>query len=355
MNTAFSSEVRVLVCSRCGAPLDVPLGGGVVRCHFCGAELTIPSRAPPPSATAARAEGSHDDNARLQRLRLQEATAKESPYDLRRRPAGLEWLTETYKTPADLAGAVSALEGVLRQEMQRAAGFPSLESEGRVFYVANILESASSLAHGDPRRLRAHLESVRDSFTDPGFRQLATCRLAGAARHVGDLAAANGWLQQCDATSGELPLDTAYRIALAGIQLRQQTYQEALATLGERSGRVPLSLSWKPAAQIFRIEALEKAGRQADADAEYDEASGWKGSATWLPAMIEANRDLGDLCALTIARWRASHPEGAEAAERVGVARAERLSRRARIARWVFSIVVLAFVTWRVVACASGG
>ena len=192
---------------------------------------------------------------------------------------------------------------------------------------------------------------MRDSFADAGFRQLATCRLAGQARHAGDLAAAEGWLRQCDPVSPDLALDTAYRIAKAGAELGRHDDRRALETLGARAGVVPISLSWKPAAQMLRVHALERVGEQDAADAEYNEATGWKGAATWLPAMVTANRDLGDLCGKTIARWQAAHPEGAAAAEHVGVERATRSQRRVRLRRWALLTVALAVIVWRVLDC----
>jgi predicted negative regulator of RcsB-dependent stress response/DNA-directed RNA polymerase subunit RPC12/RpoP len=352
VSTAFASDVRVLLCDRCGAPLDAPLGGGSVRCHFCGAEVLIAPRVQAVTSwTGDSVPTAQDEKQRVQRLRLQEVAANPSPYDLRVRPAGLEWIAATYATPEALATAVPALETALREEMQRAASARSIESEGRVFYVASVLENAVSLASSDPLRLRAHLESVRDSFADAGFRQLATCRLAGQARHGGDLAAAEGWLRQCDPVPRDLALDTAYRIARAGVQLGRLDDRGALETLGARAGKVPISLSWKPAAQMLRVHALERVGDQAAADAEYDEATGWKGAATWLPAMVTANKDLGELCGKTIARWQASHPEGAVAAERAGVEHAVRRRRLRRLRLGALLLVVLALVAWRLLAC----
>ena len=42
--TTFSFQMRVLLCERCGAPIDVALAGGVTPCKYCGAQLMIAGR-----------------------------------------------------------------------------------------------------------------------------------------------------------------------------------------------------------------------------------------------------------------------------------------------------------------------
>ncbi|MEM9693036.1 MAG: hypothetical protein AAGA56_10855, partial [Myxococcota bacterium] len=56
MNPAFSHALRVLICSSCGASLNVSLVGGEIICDTCGARHKVAPRRDPTSSRSDRDE-----------------------------------------------------------------------------------------------------------------------------------------------------------------------------------------------------------------------------------------------------------------------------------------------------------
>ena len=42
--SAFSTQVRILTCPHCGAPIQLPRQGGHVQCAYCHAPLAVAAR-----------------------------------------------------------------------------------------------------------------------------------------------------------------------------------------------------------------------------------------------------------------------------------------------------------------------
>jgi hypothetical protein len=247
--TSFDVHIRALECPRCGAPVEGEIQGGRASCGYCGAAVELATRAPDKRAGAPRSLG--DEVARLSRLKAQlENPVEGHAYDLAR--AGVE------------AAGTSLRDAWARAKLAP----PATPEAGRLLcWIALKLADAERDA-GSPKRARAALETALDRLVDDGHKHLVRCRLAIEAAREGDLASAEGWLAECDAAPELLELDGPYREALARVRLGHGDPAGVLTVLGAREGDVPFHPSLGTARIPLRLEALERLGRDDDADAE---------------------------------------------------------------------------------------
>jgi hypothetical protein len=247
--TTFDVHVRSLECPRCGAPVKGAIDGGLVPCAYCGAEVEIAVRARAERAGTARSLG--DEVARLSRLRAQlENPVEGHAYDLRR-------------------AGVDARDVSLRDAWTRAKTHPPATPEaGRLLCWMALQLAKAEREAGRPAYARAALETALDRLPDDGHRHLVRCQLAIEAAREGDVLSAEGWLAECDEAPELLELDGPYREAKARVLLARGDAAGVLTVLGAREGDVPFHPSLGTARIAVRLEALERLGRDADADAE---------------------------------------------------------------------------------------
>ena len=69
--SAYTAELRVLVCANCGAPVDVAVQGGLFHCQYCSAQARVPARAELHASMPIEAPRI-PEHERLRRLREQE-------------------------------------------------------------------------------------------------------------------------------------------------------------------------------------------------------------------------------------------------------------------------------------------
>src|SRR5579862_8808131 len=95
-----SHELRFLMCSSCGAPLQALPQGGHVQCRYCQVVLEVPPRraiAPDPRPAP---EPSQVDTEEQRFARLREQLGSTGPYDMP--PSGLRMLMLRTRDPAAL-------------------------------------------------------------------------------------------------------------------------------------------------------------------------------------------------------------------------------------------------------------
>lgn len=259
--TVFDIAIRLLECQSCGAPIMAPSGGGQVSCEFCRAVNAVSvRRADAPSAPSSMTA----DVARLARLKSQlDNPIGGHVYSLDRPPLGWD-------------ASPSALR--LESEWQRAKLSPNAtpEEQRTLFWIAMKLADVRR-GRGEKRAARATLETALDRLIDAGHRHLVRCRLASEALSEHDLAAAEGWLRECDPAPEVLELDSAYRTALAWLRTMQGDLRATLAIVGTRDGDVPFEESAHGAMARLRVHALETLGHSREADEELEQLASREG------------------------------------------------------------------------------
>jgi hypothetical protein len=294
----MGDEVRVLLCTECGAPVNAPAAGGQMSCEYCGASLVIgrPQAGPIDLGAGMDELGMSPEQverARLKSLRMQmeHYETDGNPYCYIEAPDGLEYISATDELDEDfIPMALSAFRTAV-QRCQTSGG--RMPDQRKVYWLARKLKN-SWTRRNEAVRARAVIETAHGVVSDPGYRQLLTCTLADLSRHGEDVSGSLRWLEQCDPRPPQLDLDTEYRTSLAMTHLVRGAYQEALDLVGERYGQVPYEPSSIAVVNSIRVSALEGLGRQEEAEQAFepfiDELPGgflenmYEGSQPWAPA-----------------------------------------------------------------------
>lgn len=292
----FSTEVRILACPSCGAPLQLPRQGGQIQCGYCRASLTVAGRDDTPLQTAGASLLSEPE--RMQGLWAQASTfgMKPLPPEMRAALAGGP-LT---------AARVGAALGLWRVYCQRAAAGDAAAGDLAVLMVGSIASYFSSVAR-DPARQRALSETTLEALRDSSQRQVIRCQLARLALRGGDLASARSWFGACDPRAAELQADTAYRLTYAHLTTAARAFDDVLVALGPTPSSVPVALPSRLPAAVLRANALERTGDVPGAVEQLTaEARAVPGGGHAMLGVVDANEHL-QLCpqslALARARW----------------------------------------------------
>ena len=245
--TLFSHESRVLLCNSCGAPLNVHVQGGDVRCDYCGTVTRFAPRDEGQDAAQRHTAETRplSESERIERLRAQDHRRLELPRSLASLLRAGEIPPEGVR-PA-LAAWVSSQQGV-------RAGAPFPESE-RLFHLTLLL--APKL---EPRHERALLENAAEVLSDRRYRQVLRCLLAQRAVLAGDFVGAGEWLETCNQRCTDLQEDSAFRLAASCLATARGDFRLVLAVLGQHIDEVPILDGRDGEAAILRANALEKTG-----------------------------------------------------------------------------------------------
>ena len=253
--TAYSHSLRMLLCARCGAPLDAPTEGGVTTCRYCGTQSTLARRDDSREVAAVRQTMSEPE--RFERLRAQDGKPLVPPQSL------MHYLAGGGLAPQFVEQALVEWQRA-RAELGAGAPYPT---EERLYFLTLLLAQHWGEQHDDYRQ-RGILETALELVSVPRHKQVFRCMLARNAARVGDLQAAEAWLKPCNPWSDDLHMDTAYRFARAYIATLQHDFQNALGMLGTRLGDVPIADSHDDVCALFRANALERLGRGPEAVGE---------------------------------------------------------------------------------------
>jgi len=272
-NRAHATEIRMMLCPQCGAPVTGPAGGGQFQCGYCRTVGTIAAR-DDRSAGRASPLSPEQENARIQRLwlQLQQAESPQGnagdPYDLNMVITDVAHLLQT--PPAEFAAAwQQAWNGAVAMLHQD----PSAVQQRRVFWLAQILGSSINPERGrddaEWERRRAVIETALDLLPDPGHRQILRGNLFGRALRSGDVAAAERWLAGCDPAPGYLSLDSDYRTSVAMLEIVRRNWGGVIAVLGWRPTDLPWAKPLAARAGLYRAHALEEMGYAPQALEQY--------------------------------------------------------------------------------------
>lgn len=261
---AFGTDIRILLCPRCGAPVVTPASGGQFRCGYCQAVGEIGAR----DDRALRVGGGlspDQEQVRIQHLRQQLQVGPEAdPYSIQITVADVAHVA---KTPAP------EFEKVWREAwgsaLLRVRESPTRPNQHRVYWLVQVLDTAPAAGWDDALK-RAVCETALEVLPDPGYRQVFRQTLAGKALKSGDVAAAERWLSACDPTPAYVTLDTEYRAVVSRLRMVRHDWQGVIALLGRQPGEVPLVPSLTPVCNLYRAHALYELGFQQEAIAQYD-------------------------------------------------------------------------------------
>ncbi len=262
-------QPRVHLCTQCGAPVEAPAQGNVVRCEYCGAQVLFglrpagPVQFANPQAQLGLSE-EQMEAARLVSLAKQAEyyDASSNPYCYIEAPDDLEYIAATDELSAEfLPMALQAFNMAIAR--CQASGC-TLEDQRRVYWIARKLKNSWS-RRDDPLKARAVIETAYDLLPDPGYRQLFMCSLSDMARKEGNLALAEDWLSKCDPRPPLLDLDTDYRTSWALLLIAREQWGTALALVGEERGTIPYEPSSVAVFNAIRVSSLARLGRREEA------------------------------------------------------------------------------------------
>jgi hypothetical protein len=280
--SAFSTDVRILACPQCGAPIQLARQGGHVQCGYCRAPLTVTAR----------------DDASLQHggpsllseaERMQGLWAQAQSFGMKILPPEMRAVLAGGALTADRVGAAL---GIWRTYCQRASAGEHAAGELAVLMTGSI-SSYFAVVAKDPQRQRALFESALDSLRDPAQKQVIRCNLARASARAGDMASAQTWFGACDPRSADLQADTAYRVTYAYLATAHGDFRSVLGALGPAPGTVPIALPSRLQACVLRANAIEKSGDIQTAVAQLvAEARALPGGREAIPEIAEASAQL---------------------------------------------------------------
>lgn len=262
--SAYTMELRVLLCPSCGAPVGVPTMGGTTTCRFCAVQSHVG-----PRVKAA-------PSGELSPTRLSESE----------RWAGLlAQVGEPLLPPARIAPLFArGFASGWRREDVRAAwqsarartaarGADAHEAAHELVYLTSALGNQFVQAK-DWTGHRAMLESALEAFFLPRHRSAIAADLCSGACGQGDVVGATMWLELCDPASEDLYADSGYRVARARLARLKGDFPDVLVALGARAGAVPIHTSFNTTATVARAHALENVGALAEATHELDDVMG---------------------------------------------------------------------------------
>ena len=245
----YTTEVRILLCESCGAPLEVGADGGVVACSYCRVQNHVLRRNPDGFAIPAPSPPV-DENERLRRLRMQDGKPMVPPASL-----------QSLMGPAGLAEAkVNEAFHVFQATRKEVVATHSPEAAERLYFLSLMLNTHLTMAKDEARR-RALLETTLETVFLPRHIQVIRCLLATASAKERDLSSADKWLKPCDPRSDDLEADSSYRIAYAFVETVRGDLSKVLHMLGARDDAYPFADAWDPTSAVLRANALERMGQ----------------------------------------------------------------------------------------------
>lgn len=255
MRKTYTTQVRVLLCQSCGAPLEVGEAGGAITCSYCQAQNQVQRRNPTAFGIPAPSMPIDEDE-RLRRLRSQDGQPLVPPESLRYL-IGVSGIQ-----PARVNEALHIFQST-KKEVEATH---SPDAAERLYFLALMLNTHLGINNDDVRR-RALLETTLETVTLPRHIQVMRSLLASASAKEGDIASAEQWLAHCDPRSDVLEADSAFRAARAFVDTARNDFHRVVQTLGAQDEAYPIADSWDPTCAVLRANALEKTG-QVEAAAE---------------------------------------------------------------------------------------
>lgn len=250
--STFTHQYRLLICSNCGASLNVALDGGATTCRYCNATAVFKPRTEIHDIASLRSTPAADEYDRYQKLKAQESRQMLPP-------AGLEHLIVGGRLPVQLLSqAQNEWQGLIR-EVQ--GGAPMGVQERFFFLTFALVQALGNRGAEEEARRRGVLETAIEMLAAPQHRyQLRAIMTRDAVRH-GDIASAEAWLAGCDPHSYDIFVDSDYRSAAAYLATARRDWGAVFKLVGQREGDVPVAHPSRRLLTLLRINALEHSGQ----------------------------------------------------------------------------------------------
>ncbi len=245
-NTMFATQVRMLLCEHCGAPLETTIEGGAVPCSYCKATNAVRPRLDRFTDTSA---STLSEPERLARLRAQEG----QPFVIH--PA-IARLTRGGVLEEHRLGEAFDVFQATRQELKQTA---SADASERLYALVVVVTNALA-GTKDNKRIRSVVETALDDVVLERHKTTLRSMLARASVREGDLDSAEQWLAGSNPRSDDLTSDSDYRVARAAIDTARRNADAVLATLGRTASEIPIAGHIDLLAGLLRANALEMSG-----------------------------------------------------------------------------------------------
>ncbi len=242
----YTTQIRVLLCQMCGAPLEVAPAGGAANCSYCHTQNQVTGRRNPAIAPPSMPI---DENERMRRLRMQDGRPLVPP------PSLMPLLGGHGFHPAKVEEAMHIYQATRRELLATH----SPEAGERLYFLTLIANNHFGVA-GDEARRRAFLETTLETVELPRHLQVMRCLLASSSAKEGDVASAEQWLEGCNPRSDDIESDSAFRVARVFVDTARGNYQAVIAALGTVDDAYPIADTWDPTAAVLRANSLEKLG-----------------------------------------------------------------------------------------------
>lgn len=289
--SAFSTDVRILTCPQCGAPIQSAVHGGQVQCAYCHAPLAVAARDD-------MALQQHAGPGITEAERYQGLWAQAAAFGQKQLPPEMSQVLHAGPLTPDRIGAAL---GIWRMYCQRASAGDFTAGENAVLMSGSI-SSYFAVVAKDPQRQRALFESTLDALRVPTQKQVVRGQLARAAAKAGDMRSAQTWFGACDPHSADLQADTAYRVTYSYLATQNNDFRSVLAALGPQPGAVPVALPSQLQTDVLRANAIEKSGDVNTAVAQLvHSARSLPGGKQAVPGIVEASPQL-HLCPQSLPR-----------------------------------------------------
>ena len=251
--TAFSHDIRILACQRCGAAVEGGTQGGTFTCRYCNAVNQFAARDDSADLAIAARGAVMDEAVRIDRLREQDGLPL-------RPPAEVAALMQDGKLAQAHADAAWAAWQTARTAAAHGGDFGA---EERLYFLTLLLNEAWSTHY--PDKARPLLETALELMSSGRYRQVLRCELGRSAVRLGDVEAARAWLAPCNPYSDDIHADSAYRLAGAYCSAKASDAAGIQRNLGRDPTSVPIADQYDDEATLLRAHALELQGEVAQA------------------------------------------------------------------------------------------
>lgn len=265
----FSYSMRSFVCFNCGAPLAIPIEGGVVTCEYCRVSAQIEKRpepspqivndSPPPKPLGDEPNKAHVS--RIERLRRQLDNETANRYQL-------DWPHDIEVRLRGLKGAEKKLPIVKRawDETRNLLLTAKTQETAMRFFVLTIGLRQLAFTAGELSLSRSVVETALYHIDDPIHQHSLRALMARAAVEAGEPNAAESWIEGCDSEPEILQADSDYRIAKARLAIARNEFETVLEILGKDLTSIPISPNNDILARLYRMHAHDTLGNKKDAD-----------------------------------------------------------------------------------------
>jgi hypothetical protein len=243
----FSFGLRASCCFACGQPV-AGADGSRIACTRCGQAVDLR-----PRASFLRPGGAQQPGPQPPQFRAQDGRPLLPPPNI-----AFLWENGQELAAHREPEALMAWQGA----RQRAAAMDIGAGEEICFITRALVVRAE--AQGDLQRVRGLIEAGLECVQLPRQRAILLGMIARAAVRAGDVEAATAWWS-CFEPPQELESDSEHRMTTAVVATARGDFHAVLSAVGSAFDQIAIQDALDPQAAVFRINALERAGRVDEA------------------------------------------------------------------------------------------